>query len=248
MDTQSRLFQLADGTTQYAFRVARGKVEAKMRTLGWAAAAILGAGAGCADGASKGLAFEGSCQELETCRGTISGNWTAQDACFDIPKRAFRKAFEGRACDDAFRRLTSNATGSCEFGTNGLAASNLTLTLEVELVLTRACRVALADGATDGVPLTCSTVEDFYFRGEGNGAKGSCSTGAGGAAGSPDHDCMCDVVFAPQGIPKSGSYRVEGDRFTHAGGSSAFCVAGDELSIEVHDTSSDIQGQLILGR
>jgi len=195
--------------------------------------------AGCKSDSSDAGGGGGSCSAFKACGGDVVGTWNVKDVCFEDALKLFDAQLDEPECDGIVRSVDPQASGTYAFSKDGIASSDLTLQLDIDMLWTGACLSAIAGGASVDLNAACSAIE------RSNSMQAEFE---GGACNVKGNACACLITSMPKTVTSSGGYKVEGKNLVDvmASDSAPFCVAGDTLTLSV--TSSSITGQIILVR
>ena len=179
----------------------------------------------------------GDCGSFSACGGDLVGDWEVQDVCFENPEALFTGAVDEPACDDAFRGLDVDASGSYSFGDDGNGSSSVTLSMTIDTRWTEACISAIANGAEVDINEACDALQTEYM-GQAEFEAADCSVS--GTA------CNCLLTAAERTVTGMGTYRVQGNALVDADGNNPFCVEGDTLTLSI--SAEGLTGHVVLTR
>jgi hypothetical protein len=200
---------------------------------GFVATALAGCGGETGDSAS--------CGGGDPCGGDVAGTWSIAQVCLGEDSLS-SAGFDEPECAGAVQNVDADASGTYDFGSDGMMTYDATVSTRMTLVLDGECFTAL--GAAEPSDAACSALEGNYdeLGSDPNSSIGSAScTFSGGT-------CRCDIEGKVQEFGSSGAYTITGTDLTDSDGDTmGYCVSGGTLTLFPPSTSS-VDGTIVLRR
>lgn len=163
----------------------------------------------------------GACGAVAACGGDVEGTWNVADLCISNAADLAGMSVDEPECSNLFVGAEVGATGSMTFA-SGTATSNVTMTLDLHAVWTKACIEAVAGASNIDVAATCANLDTEYSTNP-QFSGGSCMVSGG--------NCDC-VISSERPFALGSQYSVNGSQLSFTGDDPAtFCVDGDQLQI-----------------
>jgi hypothetical protein len=184
--------------------------------IGTGGASTVGLGTGGSGGVCNGFA---------PCGGTLEGTWQIDSMCLQGDINALMAAemgMTGPACDQMIQSLTiQNPKGTVSYS-GGVETSNLTMTLDMRMLITEACMSSMTGTTVTLSAAKCSAMEQSLVS-NGNYSTATCTFGSA--------SCQCHLV-GEQTSTSSTPYTISGNTIVYSDGSdpASFCVNGTTLT------------------
>jgi hypothetical protein len=166
----------------------------------------------------------GSCSAVTPCGGDVVGAWNVDDICIPDPSVFVQQGIDEAECQDAFQDVDIDASGTMTFTAEGMASTDVSLSIGMHVVWTKACITALnpdlgelETSAACTMLMNQSAMNDMFE---------SASCRVVGA------NCECEVQLAPRAMTSSGTYTLDGDQIIDDENVAAdYCVSGSSMTI-----------------
>jgi len=193
----------------------------------------------CGDDDDDDVSQPPICSPVVPCGGDIVGTWDVQSFCLpqDAAEIALAEALPP-ACDDAF--VSADATPSAVsmvYNTDGTVGMSGVVNLHNEYRFTEACLAALSP-ETPNLSAACDSVIAGSFSGiqfEDPDVWELDCVESGGA-------CECDGTAAVD-VSSTGTYTVAGNAITTGDASAAYCISGEQLTLQAPAFGGDAVAQ-----
>jgi hypothetical protein len=175
---------------------------------------------GCGDDDGGGE----SCAAFQACGGDPTGRWEIVSACGVGLEAESSMQFGDPACDSAVRKVKPHASGTYVFTADGQGMSDVTVSLDTDVLFTNECIGAMAGGGVVEPPELRAQCADWnvIYSEDPTYATAACNVVGTG--------CECVLASAEEHLVET--HMVEGTNINDGMNLMPFCVQGDTLLVQ----------------